>query len=70
MSIRAVAACIKKRFPNLTVDETIAIAEECLEAASTPLSEANKAFVAAIEQSRCGHGRLHIFCGQCAGTAK
>jgi len=59
-------------FPDLTftTDDTIDLAEKII-AATQPehFTAGATALVAnALGDSRCGHGRLHIFCGDCNGV--
>jgi hypothetical protein len=81
-AIKNVAAVLKARFGSLTLEETIDLAEKLVAAAQVPLTEEEAdarmrggteaglritlALEAALDASKCGHGRLHIFCGQCS----
>lgn len=70
-AVKAAAKILKARFQNLTVEETIDLAEQIVEAVATaPVTNAQRAFIEAIDSSKCGHGRLHIFCGACTKMAQ
>lgn len=65
-AIKAVAAILKTRFNSLTTEETIDLAEKLVEAVgAVPVTAAQTAFILGLDASKCGHGRLHIFCGIC-----
>jgi len=78
-AVKAVASVLKGRFSNLTVEETIDLADKIVTALKPELDlvwvEQQKrqvifekqvqGFTQALDASKCGHGRLHIFCGQC-----